>query len=279
MIFIYSFSLKAQDGALVTDKSYSDFYNAISMASDPQGFIYVLDNETCEIIKLTNELTEVKRAGKKGWDNGEFFSPSNIDCSTGLSLYVSDKKNGRIQIFDLNLGFTNAIVTDLESLDEKYRCRFPAASIVLNTKDLYVADEDNPKIVVYESNLNPISYFASYQSGSNALLMPSKIAKDSRNILYILDKQKNAILKYDNFGSFISSLTSDTIRAMSITKNILYIISGDYLLYYDIDKNAFSNKIYLPGTIKRNEITDILVSNTNKLFVLEKNKISSFIIK
>lgn len=279
VFFIFSISSNAQNNALIFDKSLDDFSYAISMTSDPKGFIFVLDNESCEIIKLTGSLTEVKRSGKKGWDNGEFFSPTNIDCSTGLSLYVADKKNGRIQNFDLNLGFTNAVITDMESLDPKYRCRFPVASIILNTKDLYVVDEDNPKVVVFESSVNPVPYFASYQSGSDALIMPSKIAKDSRNILYILDKQKNAILKYDNFGSYISSITTDSIKAMTITKNILYIISGDYLLYYNVDGNAYTNKIYLPGTLNRNEITDILVTNTNKIYVLEKTKISSFIIK
>ena len=269
----------AQVRVLIKDKSVNGFANAISMTSDARGYIYALDNETCEIIKYSDDLNEIKRTGRKGWSTGEFFSPTNIDCSTGLSLYVSDKKNGRIQIFDLDLGFTNSIVTDLETSDPKYRCRFPVASVVLNTKDLYVVDEDNPKVVVFESSVNPVLYFASYQSGGSSLQLPVKIVKDSRNILYVFDNGRNAILKYDNFGTYVSSLTPDSIRAMSITKDILYIISGNYLIYYNVDRNAYTNKIYLPDEIDKNEITDILVTNSNKLFISEKTKITSFIIK
>lgn len=280
ILSVFNFSiLSAQENVLVKEKSFTDFFHSVSIASDAKGFIYILDNESCEIIKLTEDLTEVKRIGKKGWDIGEFYSPSNIDCSTGMSLYVSDKRNGRIQVFDLNLGFMKSINTDLESLDPKYRCRLPSASILINTKDLYVADEDDPKIVIFESSVNPISYFASYQSGEHSLSLPVKISKDSRNCLYIFDAQRKSILKYDNFGSYISSFTLDNIKAMTITNNILYIISGNYLIYYDIDRGAYTTKIALPEEINKNEITDIYVTNTKKVYILEEYKLSSLLIK
>jgi len=183
MIFLIIFNLLIfnQDTALVKGSEYSGLYNAISVTSDRRGFIYVLDNESNEIIKFDENLKEVKRIGRKGWNNGEFDSPTNIDGSSGLDIYVTDGVNYRIQRFDLNLSYISSLITNSSTFDEKLKFNTPVASIVLNMNALYVVDGENKRIVYYPDGITPITYFGGFQSAQKPFVEPVKLMKDGYN--------------------------------------------------------------------------------------------------
>jgi hypothetical protein len=281
MIFLIIFNLLIfnQDTALVKGSEYSGLYNAISVTSDRRGFIYVLDNESNEIIKFDENLKEVKRIGRKGWNNGEFDSPTNIDGSSGLDIYVTDGVNYRIQRFDLNLSYISSLITNSSTFDEKLKFNTPVASIVLNMNALYVVDGENKRIVYYPDGITPITYFGGFQSAQKPFVEPVKLMKDGYNGLYVFDKKSSSIFKYDNFGSYVKTFEYNTIKSVSIYNNIIYIFTGNELLLYDIGKNAYSSKISLLKEFLDMQVSDILVYSESKILFLEKNRISFFIIK
>ncbi|MBN1634111.1 MAG: NHL repeat-containing protein [Ignavibacteria bacterium] len=262
-----------QDTNYVIYKSSGNFNNAVSVTDDGKGFIYILDTDNSEIVKYSAELKEIKRAGKKGWKNGDFFSPAHIDASNGTNIFVSDKLNSRIQTFDLNLGFISSLLTDSEIIEDKFKIRKPVCAVPVNSIDLFVLDGDNPKVVLFSGSLTPVSYFGSYQSVSGALSNPVKIVRDSKNNVYIFDRQKNSVLRYDNFGTFISELTSDDIISIAIYSDLLYVMSKSGIISYDVNKNSYQEKIALPRSIKIKNLTDLAVTGYNKLYLLEKDKI------
>ncbi len=65
--------------------------------------IYVLDAGSNQIVKFSNKLEFKKRNGKQGWAEGQYDSPTFIDGSSGLDIFVSDGKNHRVQRLDLDL--------------------------------------------------------------------------------------------------------------------------------------------------------------------------------
>ena len=273
LIFNTADCIGQSDTALFIEKSAGKFDNAVSVTSDGKGFIYVLDSDNSEIIKYTSELKEIKRAGKKGWNNGEFFSPTHIDASNGTNIYVSDILNSRVQTFDLNLGFVSALLTDTEIIEDKYKIRKPVCAVPVNSSDLYVVDGDNPKVVLFSGSLVPVSYFGSYQSVSGALVNPVKIVRDSKNNIYIFDRHKNSVLRYDNFGTFISEFTSEEIISVTVNTNLMYILTKTGIITYDVNKNAYQKKIFLPSELNKKNLSDITVTESDNIFILEKNKI------
>lgn len=274
LIFInLSYCNTSQDTNFIIQKSSGSFDNAVSITSDGKGFIYILDNDNSEIVKYSSDLKEIKRAGKKGWNNGEFFSPTHIDASNGTNLYVSDNLNGRVQTFDLNLGFISSLLTDSETIEDKFKIRKPVCAVPINSLDLLVVDGDNPKVVFFYGSLNPLSYFGSYQSVSGALINPVKIIRDSKNNIYILDKQKKSVLRYDNFGTFISELSFEDIISIAIYSDLLYIITKSGIISYDVNKNAYQGNISLPGSFNTKNLTDMAVTGNDKIYLLEKEKI------
>jgi hypothetical protein len=281
MIFLFIFNLLflAQDTTFEKGKEFTGFKNAVSVTADGRGYIYVLDNESNEIVKLDDNLTEVKRTGRKGWNNGEFDSPTNIDGSSGLDIYVSDGINYRIQRFDLNLSYVSTLMTNTSTFDEKLKFNTPVASIVLNTNAIYVIDGENKRIVYYPDGNVPSTYFGGFQSAQKPLLEPVKLMKDGYNNLYVFDRKYGSIFKYDSFGNFVKNIEYSIIKSVSIYNNIIYIFTGSELLLYDIRKNAYINKIQLTKEFSEMHVSDILIYSESKILFLEKNKISFFINK
>ena len=155
ILLLFNLFINLPDSTLVKYTDYNGFANAVSMTTDGKGFIYILDNENNEVIKFDENLKEVKRTGRKGWNNGEFDSPTNIDGSSGLDIYVTDGINYRIQRFDLNLSFVSSLITNSETFDDKLKFNTPIASVILNSSDLYVIDGENKRIVYFNSGSFP----------------------------------------------------------------------------------------------------------------------------
>jgi len=261
------------DTNLYIKKTAGVFDNAVSVTNDGKGFLYVLDNENAEIIKFSSEFEEMIRTGKKGWNNGEFFSPTHIDASNGTNIFVSDKLNSRIQNFDLNLGFVSVLLTDSEIIENQFKIRKPVCSVPVNSSDLYVVDYDNPKVVLFLNAVTPVSYFGSYQSVNGALLEPVKIVKDSRNNIFIFDKKKQSVFRYDYYGNYISEFKINGIISVTTFNNLLYILTEKNIFVYDVVKGAYAQNLQLPSELGKNDITDITVTGKDKIYILKRNKI------
>ena len=265
--------ISSSDSLLVKDREISGFSNTVSVTTDGKGFLYALDNESNEIIKMNDKLIEIKRTGRQGWNTGEFDSPTYIDGSSGLDIFVTDGNNYRIQRFDLNLGYISSLYTNSETYKPEYKFKRPLATIIVNSNDLYVIDGDNNRIVTYPRGYEPSTVFGDFRAGQGSLMEPIKILKDSENFLYVLDKKRDAIMKYDNFGNFIRTIKGNKIITISLNKGVLYILNGDEIIMYDVFKNAYVGKKVFANIISTKNITDLLVYSPEKYLVLYKNKL------
>lgn len=281
MIFllILNFLFPGLDSAIEKKCEFSGFKNAVSVTVDGKGYIYVLDNESNEIVKFDENLKEIKRTGKKGWNNGEFDSPTCIDGSSGLDIYVCDGVNYRIQRFDLNLSYVSSVITNTSTFDDKLKFNTPVSLVVLNMNALYVIDGENKRIVCYPDGVNPGSSFGGFQSAQKPFLNPVKLLKDGFNRIYIFDKKKGALYQYDNFGNYIKSLESSIIKSVSIYNNIIYIFTGSEIIFYNVINNAYTGRLILPEEFGRLSVNDMLIYSENKILFLEKDKIKYYTIK
>lgn len=273
IIFLFS------DGILIKTAETGDYLNAVSITSDGKGNIYVLDAEGNEINKYDDKLILLKKIGKKGWSNGEFDSPTSIDGSSGLEIYVSDGKNYRIQRFDLNLSFISSVITNYETFQDKLKFQTPISTVYVNPY-FYAIDGENNRIVAYQnlnqSSSNPVFSFGGFQSAQKPMLNPVKIVKDGYNNIYVLDAKMNSVLKYDNFGNYISCLELENIISICTFNNQLFILSGNQILVYDSKKNSMTDKILFAEKINSKNFKDFLVLTSTKIYILEKNKLNEF---
>jgi len=76
------------------------FYMPADIASDKQGYIYVLDSGNHRIQKFGPEGKFLASIGNAGEGPGEFQYPFSFDVDAGGYIYVSDSGNQRIQILN-----------------------------------------------------------------------------------------------------------------------------------------------------------------------------------
>ncbi len=259
------------DSLLVKKNEAKGFQNAVSLTLDAKENIYVLDAGSNQIVKFGSNLEYKKRNGKQGWADGQYETPTFIDGSTGLDLFVSDGRNHRVQRLDLEINPIAILKTDLEDFSPELRFKTPIASLVLNSNEIYVIDQDNSRIVVYKDGRNPSYVFGDYKSGKGQLSRPVKLLKDAKNFIYVLDKEYNAIIRFDNLGNYVNRIEINKLENFTIRENILYLFNGKEIFLYDISRNSIVGKKIIPGKKKYN---DLYVLSGEKYLLLGKNALS-----
>lgn len=278
-LILLNFLFLKSDSMLVKEKTIPGFQNAISVTTDGKENIYVLDKNTNQVVKFGNNLEYKKRNGKQGWAEGQFDSPTFIDGSSGLDIFVTDGKNHRVQRIDLELNPVATLITDLADFNEELKFRTPVASLVLNSNELYLIDGDNHRIVVYKDGRNPSYVFGDYKSGKGQLVHPVKILKDARNFIYILDKELQAVVRFDNLGNFVNKFEITGLENFAILANTMYLFNGKEITRFDLEKNSIIDKSTLPKKDQKKKYTDIFVLNGEKYLLLSKNELSLWVNK
>jgi len=94
----------------ISGKDEEHFGMPTDVAFDSQGNVYISDGYVnSRIIKYTNEGIFLDQWGNKGNNPGEFDLPHGVLIDKNDNLYVADRSNSRIQIFNSNGDFINEI--------------------------------------------------------------------------------------------------------------------------------------------------------------------------
>lgn len=276
MIFAFILSLFVSQGDSLLSKTASagDLMNAVSITVDAKENIYVLDAGADQIVKFDASLNYLKRNGKQGWADGQFDNPTCIDASSGLDIFVSDGKNYRVQRLDLELNFISSLYTNVDDFPTTLKFRTPVASLVLNSRELYVIDQDNKRIVVYKDGKSPSFVFGDYLSGKGQLGNPVKILKDSKNFVYVHDKEQKMILRYDNLGNYVGRLTVKGLETFTIRNNLVYMYDGNAISVYNTETNSITGRKYPDLKGIKGKLRDLVVLSEEKYLLLGKNELS-----
>jgi hypothetical protein len=112
----------------------------IAWSSD--GSMYVVDGFTnSRIVQFDKTGAFVKSWGTKGDGPGQFKSPHAIAIDRDGRIYVADRGNSRVQIFD----------ADGKYLDMWPNIRFPDAMLVTPDSHVWVSDGTTGKLLQYDS--------------------------------------------------------------------------------------------------------------------------------
>ncbi len=79
------------------------FDQPTDVAWDSQGNAYVSDGyENSRVAKINKDGNWVKQWGERGTGPGQFLTPHNIAVDAKDNVYVADRGNARVQVFDTN---------------------------------------------------------------------------------------------------------------------------------------------------------------------------------
>jgi sugar lactone lactonase YvrE len=115
------------------------FFQPNDVLVTPHGDIFVSEGhggDTSRILKFTKDGKLVKTFGKKGSGPGEFDTPHTLAMDSKGRLFVGDRNNNRIQIFDQNGTF-------LEQWPQFSR---PSGLFIDKQDNIYVADSESGSV-------------------------------------------------------------------------------------------------------------------------------------
>jgi DNA-binding beta-propeller fold protein YncE len=126
-------------GKAATDEK--TFNRPTDIAFAPSGEFYVSDGYgNSRVVKFSKDGKYLMTWGKKGSGPGEFDTPHSIAVDSKGTVYVSDRENNRIQIFDANGKFLRQF-THLGA-----------------TQNVFITPKDEMWIITHRNNIENITY-------------------------------------------------------------------------------------------------------------------------
>jgi hypothetical protein len=172
-------------------------------------------------------LVELGRFGGTGSAPGKFKEPSGIDRSADGRIFICDRGNQRIQVFDLFGNFQinfGGFGWDEEKFDE------PVDIWARSTLNIYVADYNNQRIQRFDKDLNYISSKYSNPADNEKFQFREviSVAYSPQGDLFIAEAGENKILKFNSQDQGDAAFGYYESGAGELTSPIQLELSSDY---------------------------------------------------
>lgn len=273
MLFLLTMVNIIHAQGFIENTQIGNFTNAASIAINPSGFIYVTDSQTNEIYKIDTLGTLIKTTGGYGWSEGSFDNPIDIYANV-LNVYIADKNNHRIELYDKDLNFLSQFSTQ-NSTESNYSFNYPTGITVSNQGDLYILDSDNKRVLKFNLRGEFLNSVGSIDAGRYQLSNPIKLCLDSFSNLVVLEP--NLLTVFDQFGNglFRMNISIPAINMNSYFGTLVLVDNSNVMM---IHTDESSNQLVTADAVKLNldeDIVDAALFNS-KLYILTKSSIHVF---
>ncbi len=274
LLIFYWTQLNAQVPLLKT-VNFGKFENASAFSLTDNGFVYVADSYSNEIFKFDTLGNLIKFIGGYGWEESQFDEPTDIFANT-LNVYVADKNNNRIQIFDKDLNFLSDFKNQPNE-ESELGFAYPVSCAVSGQGDLFVLDSDNSRILKYDLNGNFLQEIGGIDAGEFSVTEPKKLTISADGRIYVLDE--NLILVYDYYGNGLLKIEIDfDATNISMSGNFLSVNDDSQIVVFDLKENnsmrISKKELSLPDDVN---IIETALSN-NKIYILTETEINVYIL-
>ena len=171
---------------------------------DKDGCLYVASASNHTFMKFSRDGALVKEIGGQGSDFGEMVHPCGVSVIRN-EVYVCDRNNCRIQVFDQNL---EPIRSFGSQGSKEGQLNWPYDVVRDVNGELYVADCDNHRIQVFKENSNSLERTIGGQgSGLGKLKRPMGVCMgaDGRHI-FVTEFDNHRVSVFEKDGRFVRSL-------------------------------------------------------------------------
>ena len=165
-----------QAGVAGSDQTH--FARPTDLAWLPDGTFFVTDGYiNTRVVKFDARGTFVMAWGTRGNGRGQFNLPHAIDIDRHRRLYVADRANHRIQVFDENGRF----------LDEWPDIRSPTHIMVSADQSVWVSDLETSKLLKYSTDGTLLYYWGVYGTFPGGFWGIHQFSVDPQGNLYVAE--------------------------------------------------------------------------------------------
>lgn len=206
--------------------------------------LYLVETERHRILKLGADGERLDSLGNQGFGDYQFDTPTDVDATNGLKIYVSDRNNNRIQVYDRRFQYLTTIKADGRNLPvHTYR---PGRLTVNRLGELFFYDGDSENIIKYGINGEYESSIAIRSDGR--LGKPADLAAFDDKLL-LADPSQGVIHILSSNGSYIRFIGGlEGVHAVSVYGNSIWALTEKYLVHLDRRGRWMEHKI-LPRSL------------------------------
>ncbi len=179
-----------------TDTSHFNRPTDVAVADD--GSFYVSDGyENSRVVKFSRTGHYLFEWGKKGDAPGEFTIPHGICVGESGNVYVADRENNRVQVFDSAGKFIQQLVN--ENFGNITGVTYDASTkqlIATDDKSWLKLKHQGSDIIIFDSTRKNSMQFGRTGSYEGPLCWYHDIAIDKEGNLYVADIKGNRIQKF-----------------------------------------------------------------------------------
>jgi DNA-binding beta-propeller fold protein YncE len=184
------------------------FDDPIGVAYDPNNNrIIVADYDNHRIQVFDSNGNFLFKFGREGFGNGEFNAPRGVayDPNNNRIIVADNWGKYRIQVFDSNGNFLFKFGSKVFDDGGIEKHKFPTGvAYDPNNNRIIVADYDDHRIQVFDSNGNFLFKFGSFGFGDGEFRFPTGVAYDpNNNRIIVTDTLNYRIQVFDSNGNFL----------------------------------------------------------------------------
>jgi DNA-binding beta-propeller fold protein YncE len=220
------------------------FRLAYGVSSDSNNNIYITDNTSSNIIKLSENGDLLKEWGSQGTGDGQFYYPYGVAIDSSDQVYVTGGFADNVHKFSNNGVFISkwgSGGTGDGQFNVSYHIAFDSSG------NIYVTDNNNHRVQKFNSDGNYLLQWGSNGSADGQFTYTRGIDIYNDEI-YVVDGNNHRVQKFDTDGNFIGKWGSngsgngqfDSPRDIGIdsTGNVFIADSGNHRIQkLDTDGN------------------------------------------
>ena len=168
------------------------------IVTDGEGNVYVASTNN-KVYKFNRRGEVVKSIGKRGRNIGEFTSPQGVVYHNN-QVCVSDRDNGRVQVFDSNLNF----VRSFGHGDGPGQLKEPRDIDFDTQGNIYVVDFLQHEVLVFSEDAQYQRHFGQGEQGKGELTEPRGLCV-SGDYVYVTEQYNHRVSIFRTSGEFVHS--------------------------------------------------------------------------
>ena len=197
-----------------------------SIVKDSKGRFFVAEPAKGDILEIDIGQKSVKPIDFSAAAGANPVYPGNMAVDSKDQLYIVDKANQRILLFDSSLKFEREILVKESrglkdvKVDEMVR--------------IYALSAIDGSICVYNDQGNLLLRFGSRGADKGEFDFPTSLAIDRKGLIYVADQHKNQVLVFNNKGRFLYAFSQLGWREGRLHRpSFIYINSSDRIFIVD----------------------------------------------
>ena len=224
-------------------KTVSGLRGPTGLSVTDDGLVIVSERDGHCISILDKEGKKIKSFGSNGTGRGQLNNPEGVAISSKGNILVADSYNHRIQEFTMDGKCISCVGTN-GNCPQQFE--YPQGIAVNRTTgQVVVAESDNNRVQVLNSNLIFSHMFGSRGSGQGHFDCPTDVAVDNEGFVYVADRVNHRIQKFTIEGQFVCSFGTKGYQPGQLYYPAGITVDDNDLVYVSDGSDYIS--VYMPN--------------------------------